>query len=173
VLAHTRFDPLKNKLELTVVSEFLLATGFPYRILRAGTPPEPDVICEYLKGPKQLGIEVVTSYYDEEHAKSVWKPARGKKAPDYCLTRPDSEENVRVLAESVRVIKAKRKKKYLVKDNLLLVVLTYPRRLYLCQVEERLVRLRTPRHHPFDEIYLMSQHGEVYRLFPTNEWILR
>lgn len=141
--------------------------------MRAGTPPEPDVICKHLKGSKQLGIEVVTSYYDEEHAKSVWIQARGKKVPNHSLTRPDSEGNVRVLAESVRVIKAKRKKKYVVKDRLLLVVLTYPQRLYLSQVEKRLVQLRIPRHHPFDEIYVMSQHGEVYCLFPINEWILR
>lgn len=98
MLAHTCSDPLKNKLELTVASEFLLATDFPYRILRAGTPPEPDIICKHLKDSNQLGIEAVTSYYNEEHAKSVWIPARGKKAPDYSLTRPDSDENVRVLA---------------------------------------------------------------------------
>ena len=166
-------DPLKNNLEETVAREFLLATGSPYKVLRAGLPPEPDQLCEHRKTGRQVGIEVVSVYYDQHHAKSVWMQAREKKALPYAISRKDSVENVRLLAESLRRIRAKSRKRYSVNGHLVLVVFTYPQRLYLCTVEKRLTTLRLPSHHPFDEICIMSQHGEVYRLFPNNCWLLR
>jgi hypothetical protein len=54
-----------------------------------------------------------------------------------------------------------------------LVVLTYPWQLYLVHVEKRLEGLYVPKTHPFDEIYMLSQHSELYQLFPQRRWILR
>jgi hypothetical protein len=166
-------DPLKNNLEETVAREFLLATGSPYKVLRAGLPPEPDQLCEHRTTGRQVGIEVVSVYYDQNHAKSVWIQAREKKTLSYAISRKDSVENVRLLAESLRRIRVKSRKRYSVNGHLVLVVFTYPHRLYLCNVGKRLTTLRLPSHHPFDEICIMSQHGEVYRLFPNNSWLLR
>ncbi len=166
-------DPLKNNLEETVTREFLLATGSPYRILRAGIPPEPDQLYECPKTGRQVGIEVVSVYYDQNHAKSVWMQARTGKSYSYEISRKDSVENVRLLAETLRRIRAKSRKRYTPNGRLILVVFTYPQRLYLCDIEERLTSLHIPSNHPFDEISIMSQHGEVYRLFPDNSWLLR
>ena len=105
-------DPLKNNLEETVAREFLLATGSPYKVLRAGLPPEPDQLCEHRKTDRQVGIEVVSVYYDQHHAKSVWMQAREKKALPYAISRKDSVENIRLLAESLRRIRAKSRKRY-------------------------------------------------------------
>ena len=94
-------DPLKKQLEGTVVSEFLLAMGNPYKVLRDGIPPEPDKMCEQHGGTgRQVGIEVVTVYYDQNHAKSVWLEAREGKSLSYEIRRKDSVENDRLLAES-------------------------------------------------------------------------
>lgn len=166
-------DPLKNHWEETVAREFLLATGNPCKVLRAGLPPEPDIVCEHRRTGRQVGIEVVSVYYDQKHAKSVWMEARGKNAPSYAIRRKDSVENVRLLAGSLRQIRAKSRKRYSVNDHLLLVVYTYPRRLYLRTIEKRLATLRLPSRHPFDEIYIMSINFEVYCLFPNKTWILR
>lgn len=166
-------DPLKNNLEETVAREFLLATGSPYKVLRAGIPPEPDQLCEHRETGKQVGIEVVSVYYDQSHAKSVWLQARTGRPSSYGIGRKDSVENVRLLAESLRRIRAKSKKRYTTNGPLVLVVFTYPQRLYLCDVEEKFTTLHLPSNHPFDEICIMSQHGEVYRLFPDNRWLLR
>ncbi len=51
-------DPLKNNLEETVTREFLLATGNPYKVLRAGLPPEPDQLCEHRKTGRQVGMKL-------------------------------------------------------------------------------------------------------------------
>lgn len=166
-------DPLKKKFEGTVVREFLLAIGSPHKVLRDGLPPEPDVICEHRETGGQVGIEVVSVYYDQNHAKSEWLQARVGKPLSYEIRREDSVENVRLLAESLRRIRAKSRKRYTVNDYLVLVVFMYPQRLYLCDLEERIETLSLPTYHQFDEICLMSQHGEVYRLFPNKTWILR
>jgi hypothetical protein len=164
-------DPLKEKLEETVAREFLLAIGNAYRILRAGLPPEPDIMCEHQGTGKQVGVEVGTVYYNNDHAKDEWKAARKGTPRLYTINRP--AENVPLLAKALRRIRAKSKKPYAVTDHLILVVFMYPQRLYLCDLEKRIETLSLPTHHRFDEIVLMSQHGEVYRLFPDKTWLLR
>jgi hypothetical protein len=166
-------DPLKIKLEGTVVREFLHAIGNPYKVLCHGLPPQPDVICEYEGTGKQVDIEVVSVYYDNNHARSVWEPARTGKPRSYEIRQNDAAANVRLLAEALRRIRAKSKKPYAVTNHRILVVFMYPERLYLCDLEERIETLNLPTHHLFDEIVLMSQHGEVYRLFPDKIWLLR
>jgi hypothetical protein len=166
-------DPLKIKLEGTVVREFLHAIGNPYKVLCPGLPPQPDIMCEYEGTGKQVGIEVVSVYYDKNHAKSEWEHARLGKPLSYDIRRNDSAENIRLLAEALRRILAKSKKPYTVTGYLILVVFIYPQRLYLCDLEERVATLNLPTHHRFDEVFLMSQHGEVYRLFPNKTWLLR
>lgn len=166
-------DPLKIKLEETVVREFVLAIGNPYKVLRDGIPPEPDVLCEDQGTGKRVGIEVVTIYYDKIHAKSVWEFARRRKPLSYEIRRTDHAESVRLCAEVLRRIRAKSKKRYTATDYLILVVFIYPHRLYLCEIENRIETLNLPNCHPFDEIVLMSQHGEVYRLFPNKTWLLQ
>ena len=166
-------DPLKIKLEETVAREFLLAIGNPYKVLRDGISPEPDILCEDQRTGKRVGIEVTSLYYDNNHARSVWEPARTGKPRSYEIRRTDHAENVRLCAEALRRIRAKSKKPYTGTDHLILVVFMYPQCLYLCDIEERLYTLNLPTHHGFDEIVLMSQHGEVYCLSPHKAWILR
>ena len=167
----------KARLEKQVVEGCLLVynllTGRTLRVERVGQPPEPDILCSDPVTGDEFGIEVVSAYYDEDHARAEWEKARGKHTVDYQITRPDREENVRVLAWVARNIRRKARKEYHVAGRLLLVVLTYPQRLYLCQEEERLTGLRIPRRHPFNEIYVLSQHSELYQLFPERRWILR
>ena len=149
-------------------------TGRRLRVERLGQPPEPDVFCRDERTGEETGIEVVGAYSGEDQARAVWERARGRNAAEYQQSRPDREENVRVLAWVLRNIRKKARKPYTVSGRLLLVVFTYPWRFYLRQEEERLARLRIPRRHPFDEIHIFSpEHGELYRLFPMRRWILR
>lgn len=168
-------DPLKDKLEETVAKDFLRVIRSPYRNFRNGNPQknEPDILCEDQGTGKRVGIEVTSLYYDNNHARSVWEPARKGKPRSYEIRRTDHAENVRLCAEALRRIRAKSKKPYAGTDHLILVVFMYPQRLYLCDIEERLYTLNLPTHYGFDEIVLMSQNGEVYRLFPDKTWLLR
>lgn len=166
-------DPLKEKLEETVAREFLLAIGNPYKILHNGTPPEPDILCEHQGTGKRVGIEVTSLYYDNNHAKSEWEHARKGKPLSYEIREADYAENVRLCEEVTRRILAKSKNPYTGTDHLILVIFMYPQRLYLCDLEERLYTRNLSTHHGFDEIVLMSQHGEVYRFFPTKTWLFR
>lgn len=166
-------DPLKEKLEETVAREFLLAIGNPYKILGNGIPSEPDILCEHQGTGKRVGIEVTSLYYDNNHAKSEWEHARKRKPRWYEIRETDYAKNVRLCDEIPRSILAKSKKPYTGTDHLILVVFMYPQRLYLCDIEERLYTLNLPTLHVFNEIAVMSQHGEVYRLFPNKTWLLR
>lgn len=165
-------DSLKTKLEETVAREYLLANSSPYKEVRIGLPPEPDLVCKHRQTGHEIGIEVVSVYYDKLHAKSVWTLARGEQTFSYSIRQRDSIENVRLLAESLRRIRAKSRKRYINNGPLVLVVFIYPQRFYLCAVEKRLATLLLPSCHPFDQICIMSQHGEVYCLFPSKSWIL-
>ena len=167
----------KARLETQVVEGFLpiynKMTGRALRVERLGQPPEPDVLCSDERTGEEIGVEVGTAYYDESHATTVWGAPRGKRVSDYQLTRPDWEENVRVLDEAARIIDQKAQKPYSVTGRLLLAVFIYTWRLYLSQEEEQLDELPVPITHRFDEIHLLSQHGELYQLFPERRWILR
>jgi len=175
----TSSDPIKERLEWTVSNEFLP----PYnhkknselRILRAGVPPEPDILCKNVRSDELIGIEVATAYYNADHAKAAWGPARGKNTEPWHHTRPDRQQNVQILARALRIIRKKGKKQrtnYAVTGRLLLVVITYSIRFNLRAVRHRLAAIRMPKSHPFDEIYIMSNFGEIYCLFPARIWIL-
>jgi len=155
------------------LSVYNWATGTKLRVDRSGKPPEPDVLCRDERTGQEIGIEVVGAYYGEDHAKAAWGTGRGAQTEGYQLTRPDWEENKRVLDWVLQSIHDKAGKRYTVSGRLLLVVFTHPARLYLAQEEERLEELRIPTRHPFDEIHVFSQHGELYQLFPERQWILR
>ncbi|MGH7147404.1 MAG: hypothetical protein ACREIJ_05815 [Nitrospiraceae bacterium] len=177
----SRDESIKETLENTVAREFLLsynhATRSRFRIIRKGKPPEPDVICRDASSHEQIGIEVAVAYYDYggRHAKAIWGPTRGKRTDPYFLARPDFEANSSVLAHAARIIKGKATKSYSGRvSRAFLTILLFPDRLYLSEseMEERLSNLRLPRDHPFTEIHILSQHGEVYRLFPKHGWVL-
>ena len=179
-MSNTSADPHKVKLERAVAEEFLLpynlATGRAFVVLRAGEPPEPDVLCLDRSTGEEIGIEVGTAYYEPDHARAIWKRARGREVSTYFIRGRDRIQNVRVLAQALRIIRAKSRKSrtnYRVSGRLLLVVLTYPQRLYLSDVEERLGTLRIPSSHPFNEMHIVSQYGEVYCLFPARGWVLQ
>lgn len=172
----------KERLEHTIAKEFVrsynLGMGRAIRIARSGNPPEPDVICKDDRSPNLIGVEIAVAYYDYggRHAKSVWEHARGNKTASYFLIRPDFEENVSVLAHAARLIKGKAKKSYNSQSQqVFLAILLFPDRLYLheTEMEERLSSFRVPRNHPFKEIHIFSQHGELYRVFPQHEWVFR
>jgi hypothetical protein len=165
----------KKRLEQRIATEFLLEynleTGAAFRFLRSGVPPEPDILCEDARTHEQIGAEIGTAYYDEEHAKSVWEPVRGRKAAPYPLTRPDSVENKRVFGMVNRIIRSKSQKSYSFQGWLLLIVALQPIRLYLERMKRDLKSLHVPATHPFDEVYVFSTHGEPYKLFPSRKWI--
>ena len=167
-------DRRKARFEQDVTSGFLMpynhAKGTVFSIIRGGIPPEPDLICKDCRTCLQIGIEVVTAYYDKNHAKSVWEQARSKAAAPYFLTGPDHIINKRALAHALRNIKNKSTKTYKTPGRLFLLVQIYPWRLYLSDVTDSLETLHLPKFHPFDEIHLASQN-EVYQLFPNREWI--
>lgn len=172
-------DPIKERLERTVASEFLLlynlAKGSKFEILRAGVPPEPDIVCKDATTGEDIGIEIATAYYDPDHARAAWGPARGKMTEPWHHTRPDRQENVQILARAIRIIRNKGKKQrtnYAVPGRLLLVVITYSLRFNLRAVRNRLKTLRIPKSHPFDEVYVMSNFGETYCLFPERMRII-
>lgn len=166
----------KARLETQVIEGFLpiynKMTGRALRVERLGQPPEPDVLCSDERTGEEIGVEVGTAYYDESHATTVWGVPRGKRVSDYQLTAPDWVENIRVLARAANIIRRKARKRYEAPGRLLLTVFTYSWRLYLCQEEKRVTRLRIPKRHPFDEIHVLSQWGELYQLFPERQWIL-
>jgi hypothetical protein len=176
-LADAADQDRKRRLERDAADGFLLVykgvAGKPLRVLRPGEPPEPDLLCRDERTGEEVGIEVGTAYYEDDHAKAVWGAARGNQANNYQLTRPDREENIRVLAQATRIIRRKARNHYETSGRLLLLVLTYPWRFYLVHVEERLEGLHLPKIHLFDEMYIFSQHSELYQLFPEKRWILR
>ncbi len=165
----------KERLEVIVAREFLLdynrEKGSAFKVLASGKPPQPDVLCQDARTGEEIGIEVTIAYYDEQHAKTVWQAARGKAAGGYPLSRPDSVENLRVLQRVNEGMKGKSKKKYEFVGRLLLLVVTYPTRLYLTWMKKHLSVLRVPTMHPFHEIYVYSTRGEPYQLFPERKWI--
>jgi len=172
-------DPIKEKLERTVASEFLplynLVKGSRFKILCPGVPPEPDVLCKDANTGRGIGIEITTAYNEADYAKAAWGQARGRGTKPYFFTRPDRKENIRVLTQVHRIIRKKGRKQranYAVSGRLLLLVFTYSPRFYLLHVKKRLDSLRIPNSHPFDEIYLMDQAGLVYCLFPARRWVL-
>lgn len=167
----------KARVEHQIAEGFLpiynTMTGRAFRVCRSGRPPEPDIMCKDERTGEQIGIEVTIAYYDEDHATAEWETARGKEIAGYQLPRPDWQENVRVLDRVVANIRQKARKEYQLSGRLLLVVLTYSWRLYLREVEKQLTTLRIPLRSPFSEIHVLSQHGELYQLFPERRWILR
>ena len=168
-------DQRKKRLQRRIVREFLLEYnlewGTKFQVHRDGEPPEPDVICRDSRTRDQIGIEVTIEYYEGAHARSVWEQARGKKAPEYYLTQPDSQENLRVLRRVNQAMQRKSKKAYSFPGRLMLLVTTEPIRLYLTRMKKALAILRVPAQHPFNETYLYSTHGEPYQLFPERKWI--
>jgi hypothetical protein len=164
----------KARLEMNIVSAFLPlynhATGASLTMVRHGMPPEPDILCQDTVTSLFVGIEVVTVYHDDTHAKSVWAVARGKPAPVYSLTKPDSIEEKRILARALREIRKQARKSYEGPSGTMLLVQLYPWRFHLSDVEEAVATLRIPRLHPFRAIHLASQH-EIARLYPHFEWI--
>jgi len=167
-------DRRKARFEQSITSAFLLvynqAKGTAFSIVRGGTPPEPDLVCQDAKSYSSMGVEVVTVYYDKTHAKSVWEQARGRPMLPYFITKTDEIENGRVLARALREIKKKSKKEYKRLDRALLLVQVHPLRFYLSNVREVVDAVRLPLSHPFDEIHLLSQY-EAYELFPHRRWI--
>jgi hypothetical protein len=165
----------KVRLEVRVSGEFLLDYNHEkrsrFKVLASGCPPQPDIICKDVETGEEIGIEVTIVYYDEQHAKSVWRAARGEAASGYPLSRPDSVENLRVLHRANLAIKRKSKKSYGFVGRILLLVATYPRRLYLTRMKEHLNALQVPATHPFHEIYIYSTRSEPYQLFPERKWI--
>ncbi len=101
-------------------------TGNHLHVLHPGKPPEPDIICRDEETGEKVGIEVGTAYYEDGHAKAVWEAARGNHANDFQLTRPDWEENIRVLAQATRIMRHKAKKTYRISGRVFLLVFTYP-----------------------------------------------
>lgn len=178
-MSHDASDSLKKKLVEDIAAGLLptynYANGSSLCATRMGKPPEPDLICLDTLTMEQIGIEVTVAYYDHKHAKAVWEPARRKSSAPYHLTRQDHEENIRVLAHAAGIIRRKGKKRYTSPGRLLLTVLIYSDRFYLCDhdVEERLRTFRIPSAHPFDEILVFSQHGELYQLFPERRWVFQ
>lgn len=164
----------KSRFERNTALQFLLpynhATGSAFEIIRQGIPQEPDVLCRDTVTLKPMGIEVVTVYHDNCHAKSVWTLARGEPTVSYSLTRPDSIENPRILSRVLREIRKKAKKSYENHGGTILLVQIYPWRVYLSDVEERLATLLLPKLHPFAEIFLASQY-EIFQLYPLRQWI--
>jgi hypothetical protein len=169
-------DNLKRQLEWNVATEFLLeynhATARLFKAARHGTPPEPDVLCRDTRTGERISIEIGTAYYDDSHAKSVWHSARGKKASPYWISRPDPQENRRVLRNADKIICRKSRSRYSSTGRLLLVVALEPIRLYLTEILLKDLKiLRVPEIHPFDEIYVFSTHGEPLQLYPERQWI--
>ncbi|MEP7162953.1 MAG: hypothetical protein ABI747_04320 [Candidatus Moraniibacteriota bacterium] len=69
---------LKRQHEKAVAEQLLLtlgATGISYDHM-GNDVDEPDVL--FKQGSKRVGIEVVTAYLDNSHAKHIWQLARGK-----------------------------------------------------------------------------------------------
>lgn len=101
-LSNTEDERRKARLETQVVEGFLpiynKMTGRALRIERLGQPPEPDVLCRDERTGEENGVEVVSAYYDKDHARAEWEKARGRDTAGYQLTLPDREENIRVLA---------------------------------------------------------------------------
>jgi len=165
----------KERLEVRVAREFLLDYNQEkrsvFQVLASGRPPQPDIICKDVRTGEEIGIEVTIVYYDEQHAKAVWQTARGKEASGYPLSQPDSVENLRVFREANEAMKNKSKKSYGFVGRLLLLVVTYPPRLYLIRMKKHLSSLHVPEEHPFHEIYIYSTRSEPYQLFPERKWI--
>ena len=156
--------------ELEIACAFLpwynLFSKTQFSVLGPGVPPEPDVLLGDSQGGERIGIEVATAYYGPDHARADWERRRGKTIPDYQITQRDSAMNTQVLEEVGRLLQQKSEKCYTVRGRLLLVVFTFPWRLYLEEVEENLKALPVPASHPFHEIYVVSQNDEAYCLFP-------
>src|SRR5213592_3695499 len=133
-------DDRKTRSERILTEDFLLTYNLihdsSFDIVRAGDPPEPDMICRDTRSSQQLGVEVTVVYYDSTHAKSLWEPARGKTAKPYFLSRQDSECNEAFIGKIADRVKKKSRKVYSFSGKLLLIVFVEAIRFYIQDVIE-------------------------------------
>lgn len=170
-MATTRSSSRKAWQEQQIASAFLpwynLAKKSCFSVPCSGIPPEPDVLCQDSKTRKEIGIEATSAYYGRGHAKAEWERTRGKTTASYQITKRDSVMNAQVLEEVRRLVQGKSQKSYSHPGRLLLVIFLFPWRVYLEDLEQVLACMPVPPSQPFNEIYVASQHDEIYCLSPN------
>ena len=163
--AQTLTEKLKERHEKAVGEVFFerynTKAGTSYRFLRAGKPPEPDLLYQGSNPQDVLGTEITSTYLNEQEAKFAWDTARGKLGSSALWTSgiiggPDAKY-ADLLAGAIH---AKLGKSYSVQPTWLVVDFNYPlgdtddARRIVTEVGEKIALVITP---PFAEIWAVWQ----------------
>lgn len=134
--------------------------------------PAPDLI--YSDGSLEIGIEVVTCYYDINDAKIKWLNARGVHEAPRRWSGVDFDDAL--VMNINRALKKKcEKKAYGI--NCLLAVNILPSLTTFNEMKELMSQVKVPQQHQFKEIYLLGSFGvssesnvnfAIWKLFPDS-----
>jgi hypothetical protein len=150
--------PLRERHEIAIADALLSVLGFGSRFLRHGVDGvEPDVIYEI--DSRTVGIEVATAYCDSIQAKAEWQLARGiSKFDSNGIAKIGSWINSDKLisAQVQRKLDDKCSKSYSGVDEAWLCIEQHAPAVDVSETVELVARLKIPREHPFEQIYLGS-----------------
>lgn len=123
--------------------------GFAYRDIAGAEPPGPDLIARTDDG--DIGIEVVTAYYNDDDATARWSWARGDRSrTGSALIGPDEQ-----LAAFVQIAADKKcAKTYDFDGPLWLLIDARPALSDECDIERIATETRVAEHPPFSVIHL-------------------
>jgi aspartyl-tRNA(Asn)/glutamyl-tRNA(Gln) amidotransferase subunit B len=139
-----------------------------YEFLRAGTPPEPDLLYQDKQSGSTVGAEITSTYLNEQEAIFVWNQARGKLG----VSAVWNSEVIRQVDETYAnqlagAIYRKLDKEYSLRPTWLIVDFNYPRgdtneaRRLVGEVGEKIKILGLG---PFTEIWAVWQVTNVLAL---------
>ena len=147
---------LKEQHEIAIGNQLLRTLGHSCKFMRHGIDGvEPDVI--YSLAGRTVGIEVATAYYDHMQAKAEWQLARGiSKFDSHGIAKIGSwvDPDKLISTQVQREIDDKCSKSYSGVDAAWLCIEQHAPLADVSETLDLVARLRIPREHPFEEIYL-------------------
>jgi len=149
---------LKEQHEIAIGNALLAALGYSSKFIRHGLDGvEPDVI--YSLAGRNVGIEIATAYYDHMQARAEWQLARGiLKFDSRGIARIGSwvDSDKLISAQVQRELDDKCSKNYSGVDAAWLCIEQHAPLTDVSETLDLVARLKIPREHPFEQIYLGS-----------------
>ena len=153
----------------TLIKELNRKRGTDYAFYRRGNEG-PDLI--YRDGRSQIGLEIVTCYYDSNDAEYKWKNARTRTDAPKRWSGVNFDETL--VMNINKALQAKCSKHY--GPNCLLAVSISPNLTTFNEMNELLPNIEIPPEHQFVGIYLIGHFGvssdcnvnhAIWKLFPN------
>jgi hypothetical protein len=132
----------------------------------------PDFVCRF--GDCEIGLEITTAYYDDRHAKAVWRIARGEvTARRIQDISSNGDESVflevyvpeqKILDFINNCIRIKCEKSYGIPTILLIRIPCLPLTADRELQHEVIPNLKVPNQNPFREVYLTADQKSYFLL---------